>query len=216
MRTFRQCYYDLFARFYDRFVELHSSDRPGDLRAYLCRKTGLRPGDRALDICTGTGTLLGYLMERVGDRGLVVGVDFSAGMLRVSTQKIKAPQVYRIQADVRALPFKPGTFDAVTCAHAFYEVKGESQGRFLEGVRELLRPGRPFLMMEHEVPEIPLIRVLFYLRLLSMGPARALEILKHEAELLGAHFPSVRKIPTPTGRSKIWICTTGFADDGGR
>ncbi|MBW2345901.1 MAG: hypothetical protein JRF53_18265 [Deltaproteobacteria bacterium] len=65
-------------------------------------------------------------------------------------------------------------------------------------------------MLEHDVPNHPLIRMLFYVRLLSMGPARAMEILKHERELLARHFTSVNKIKTPTGRSQIMICKNAY------
>ncbi len=60
--------------------------------------------------------------------------------------------------------------------------------------------------MEHDLPEKPLVRVMFYLRLASMGAKRAINILMHEKTLLGRHFRSVEKVITPTGRSKIMIC----------
>ena len=61
-------------------------------------------------------------------------------------------------------------------------------------------------MMEHDLPEKPWVRAMFYLRLASMGAKRALSILRHEKKMLGRHFRSVEKVLTPTGRSKIIIC----------
>ncbi|MBW2311395.1 MAG: hypothetical protein JRF35_10030 [Deltaproteobacteria bacterium] len=69
-----------------------------------------------------------------------------------------------------------------------------------------IKPGKPFLMMEHDVPKNVFVRMLFYLRLLSMGPHKASRILRHERELLMGYFHSVEKITTPTGRSKIMVC----------
>ena len=109
-------------------------------------------------------------------------------------------------ADVAYLPFKNMIFDAVTCSHAFYELKGLTQDYCLYEIDRVLKPGRPFLMMEHDVPKNFFVRMLFYLRLLSMGPNKALEILRHERELLMRYFRSVEKIYTPTGRSKVMIC----------
>jgi hypothetical protein len=60
--------------------------------------------------------------------------------------------------------------------------------------------------MEHDVPKNFFVRLLFYLRLLSIGPKKALEIVRHERELLIKYFQYVEKMSTPTGRSKIMIC----------
>jgi ubiquinone/menaquinone biosynthesis C-methylase UbiE len=207
MRKFRQFYYDCFSSIYDRFVALHSSDREGSLRSYLADKTGAASGDRVLDICTGTGSLLEKLCRRVGPDGMVVGIDFSRGMLSTARRKIATPRgVYLVQADAGCLPFKESVFDAVTCAHAFYELKGRSQSACLQEVVRVVRPKKPFLMMEHEIPRNRFVRLLFYLRLFSMGARRAIQILKKERQFLGQYFDHVEKLSTPTGHSKIWLC----------
>lgn len=207
MKTFRQRYYDYFSCIYDRFVALHSTDRGKGLRYFLADKTGLSKGDKVLDICTGTGSILIPLKEKVQAEGLVAGVDFSIGMLKVGKSKIiNHDSIFLVLADVACLPFKNMIFDAVTCSHAFYELKGLTQDYCLYEIDRVLKPGRPFLMMEHDVPKNFFVRMLFYLRLLSMGPKKALEILRHERELLMRYFRSVEKIYTPTGRSKVMIC----------
>ena len=62
-------------------------------------------------------------------------------------------------------------------------------------------------MMEHEVPKNRFVRVLFYVRRMSMGRQRALQILRHETEFLNRHFRHVVKAAAPTGRSKLYICS---------
>jgi demethylmenaquinone methyltransferase/2-methoxy-6-polyprenyl-1,4-benzoquinol methylase len=207
---FRRGYYDVFARVYDRFVAAHSSDREGRLREVLADRTALQPGDRALDLCTGTGAMLPALARRAGERGLVVGLDFSRGMLEQARRKLaRRPGVVLVLADAEGLPFREGTFDAVTCSHAFYELKGAGAERALEEVARTLRPDGRLLMMEHEVPERALLRFLFYIRLLSMGLRKALEVLGHEEALFRRHFPVVERIETVTGRSKIILARRG-------
>lgn len=207
MRRFRQKYYDLFSKVYDRFIAMHSTDRQGVLRDILAEQTAAKPGDVVLDICTGTGATLGPLAGRVGGTGRVVGLDFSSGMLGVAREKMRdVNQVCLVQADCGRLPFKAGVFSAVTCSHAFYELKGATQVRTLAEIKRCLKPGKPFLMMEHEVPENRLVRLLFHIRLLSMGRNRAAQILKHELGFLKQHFSHVAKAATATGRSKIYIC----------
>jgi ubiquinone/menaquinone biosynthesis C-methylase UbiE len=152
MRRFRQKYYDLFSKVYDQFIAMHASGQEGALKSTLAEKTGASSGDYLLDICTGTGSLLPYLSEKVGDNGTVVGVDFSIGMLRAAkTKTAGCVNIHLVQADVARLPFKQNVFDAATCAHAFYELKGDSQDACLRGIRNILKNGKPFLMMEHDV-----------------------------------------------------------------
>lgn len=208
MRKFRQKYYDLFSKVYDRFVALHASDKQGVLRDILAEQTGAEPGDCVLDICTGTGAALRPLVGQVGAKGLVVGLDFSSGMLAAARKKTRGnSRVCLVQADCGRLPFKDTVFSAVTCSHAFYELKGATQVNTLDEIKRCLKSGKPFLMMEHEVPENRLVRLLFHIRLMSMGRERALQILKHEAGFLKRHFRHVRKAAVVTGKSKIYICT---------
>lgn len=205
--NYRKRYYNLFSRVYDRFVALHSKDAQGNIREFLADITPVSEGERVLDICTGTGTLLLYLYRKVKSTGLVVGADFSRGMLEVARQKVGfLDNVCLVESDVAFLPFKNNMFDAVTCSHAFYELKGETQKKALQNIARVLKQGKPFLMMEHDLPGNPFVRFLLYVRFFSMGARKAIEILKHEKDMLERYFYPVEKVETPTGRSKVWIC----------
>ena len=207
MRKFRQKYYDWFSHIYDQFIKMHSSNQQGKLKTHLAEKTEAGKGGKILDICTGTGGLLTYLDKQLEDGGIAVGVDFSSGMLSVAKEKIRnSNRLFLVQADVSQLPFKNQIFDTVTCAHAFYELKGEDQENCLREIIRTLRPGKPFLMMEHDIPQKPLIRLLFYIRMMSMGARKALEILRNEKEMLSRYFKSVEKISAAGAKSKILVC----------
>ena len=141
----------------------------------------------------------------------MVGVDFSQKMLNRSIEKInRFDNIHIVQADVTVLPFQRNAFDTVTCTHAFYELRGESQHQTLKEIVRVLKPQKPFLMMEHDVPHNFLVKVLFYLRLLSMGTKNAFLFLKHEQRLLRRYFEEVEQITTPSGRSKILICRSSL------
>jgi|ERR1019366_9308206 demethylmenaquinone methyltransferase/2-methoxy-6-polyprenyl-1,4-benzoquinol methylase len=118
MRRARRVYYDIFSRFYDRFVALHSRDRQGSARTILVERVPVQRGGSVLDLCTGTGTLLPHLQAKVGTGGRVVGVDFSPGMLKMAHKKIMSlANVSLVQADAGCLPFASETFNAVICSH---------------------------------------------------------------------------------------------------
>lgn len=49
----------------------------------------IRPGQAVLDLGTGTGVLLPYIAQRVGDKGCIVAVDYSMGMLQKAKEKFQ-------------------------------------------------------------------------------------------------------------------------------
>lgn len=207
MRRGRRAYYDQFSRFYDRFVALHSRDKQGLARKFLVAQIPVQSGGRVLDLCTGTGTLLAHMQAKFGPGGQVVGVDFSHGMLKVAREKNTSfAGVCMVEADAGCLPFPAGTFDALTCSHAFYELKGETQDRALREIVRVLKPDAVFLMMEHDVPTNRFVRSLFYLRLTFIGSGRSLNFLRHEKEVLERYFANVEKIVAPARRSKVMLC----------
>ncbi len=206
MRQFRRKYYDIFSHFYDWIISLHSKDKSLSLRRYLVKKAIDKGDRRALDLCTGTGAVALVLAEDMPE-GLVVGLDFSLGMLQKAREKAEArglKNLFFVAADAGHLPLKPDVFDVVTCSHAIYELTGDTRRLALQEVRRTLRPGGRFCMMEHEVPRSPVTRFLYYIRLLSMG-REGRQIVRNELKELGSVFTNVRKEITASGKTKL-IC----------
>lgn len=84
---------------------------------------GLAAGHRVLDVACGPGNFTREFGRAVGESGLVVGLDASETMLARAvrdTAKAKLDNVGYVRADVAALPFEPGTFDAVCCFAALH------------------------------------------------------------------------------------------------
>ncbi len=206
MRRYRRKYYDFFSHFYDWIINLHSKDRSLSLRHYLAKKTGARDGDTVLDLCTGTGSVATVMSEYV-PKGMVVGADFSMGMLIKAREKARRKglkNVFFVAADAASLPFRPDAFDVVTCSHAIYELTGQTRKFALEEIKRVLRRGAPFCMMEHEEPRQPVIRFLYHLRLRSMG-REGRQIVKNEMQELKSIFSEATREITSTGKTKL-IC----------
>ena len=206
MSSLRQSYYNLFSKVYDRIIALHSHDLQGRLRGALADRTGLKAGDVALDLCTGTGSVPPFLAEKVGSDGLVIGLDFSSGMLQKAAKKIRerdTKNIVLIQAEAQYLPFKDRTISAVTCSHAFYELKGDVREKTVMEIKRVCRTGGRFCMMEHEVPKKKIIKILFYIRMLVSGNLGSRALLRQEASFFKSHFSEVKREILPGGNTKV-------------
>ena len=205
-RVLRRRYYDLFSPVYDRFVAWHSGEATGPMRRALAERATCASVRRILDLCCGTGAVTRALAERAPAEAVVVGLDFSRGMLSrgvAAARQAGLTAICWVQADAAALPFKAGVYDVATCAYALYELKGTAREAMLCEVARVLLPGGRFLAMEHEVPPRPLLRLLFFVRLVIIGAEGAQAFLGGEIHELGRVFSQVGKEVLPSGTSKI-------------
>jgi ubiquinone/menaquinone biosynthesis C-methylase UbiE len=206
MSCLRRIYYDLFSKIYDFIIRLHSRDRAGSLRRFIVEKANLSEGDKALDLCTGTGSVAIELTKKVGEMGLVIGLDFSQGMLEKAKEKTRNSRIDRlhlVQANASQLPFKQSSFHGVTCSHAFYELKGEERKRAIDEVARILINGGRFCLMEHAKPKRLFPRFLFYVRIFFLGAKDARKFLAEEGAIFGERFKNITKVMSPTGQSKL-------------
>src|SRR5262245_56879128 len=105
------------ARRYDLMNGLMTLGMHHAWRRVAARLTIPSPPGPALDLATGTGDLA-LELRRVHPHRLVVGADFSLGMLEVAREKIRAARggahVHLAAADALALPFADRSFACVT------------------------------------------------------------------------------------------------------
>jgi demethylmenaquinone methyltransferase/2-methoxy-6-polyprenyl-1,4-benzoquinol methylase len=206
MNSPRQVYYDLFSKVYDFIIRLHSRDTGGSLRNFIAHKANLSGGNKALDLCTGTGSVAIELAKQVGEKGLVVGLDFSQGMLHKARKKArdsKIDQLHLVQANASQLPFKKSSLHAATCSHAFYELKGYERVEAVNEVARVLVDGGRFCLMEHAKPQRRISRLFFYIRIFFLGARDVREFLEQEESIFGDRFKSITKEMSPTGQSKL-------------
>jgi demethylmenaquinone methyltransferase/2-methoxy-6-polyprenyl-1,4-benzoquinol methylase len=185
---------------------LHSRDIKGSLRRFISEKTNLSKGDRALDLCSGTGSVAIELAKQVGEKGLVIGLDFSRGMIEKAKEKAKNSKIdgiHLVQANARQIPFKKSSFHGITCSHAFYELKGYERAEAIYEVARVLMDGGRFCLMEHAKPQRRIPRLLFYVRIFFLGAKDARKFLSEEGSIFGERFKNITKVMSPTGQSKL-------------
>lgn len=83
----------------------------------LADRTGLRPGERVLDVACGTGAVARVAAERIGEMGHVSALDINPDMLTVgrSLPPVIGAPIDWYEGSALALPFAAGAFDAVLC-----------------------------------------------------------------------------------------------------
>ena len=115
----------------------------------LTVRTVVRPGDRVLDACCGTGDLA-VAARKAGAE--VIGLDFSERML--ARARRKAPELEWIRGDLLELPFEAESFDAATVGFGVRNVADLERG--LAELRRALKPGGRAGILEITRPRGPL------------------------------------------------------------
>jgi demethylmenaquinone methyltransferase/2-methoxy-6-polyprenyl-1,4-benzoquinol methylase len=106
----------------------------------------VRPGDRVLDACCGTGDLA-IAAAKAG--GKVTGLDFSEPMLARAREK--NPDIDWVSGDALGLPFPDGSFDAATVGFGVRNLDDLERG--LAELRRVLKPGGRVAILEITRPQ---------------------------------------------------------------
>ena len=151
--------FDRIARVYDPMNLVISAFQEPRWRKRAVTLAGVRPGDRLLDVATGTGKVAADLWTRAQPGGGVLAVDISPGMIRVAQRRFGArPGLEFLVGDALALPTQDGTFDAATIAFGMRNLPDYGKG-FAEMARSV-RPGGTVVCLEIARPSSRLARIL--------------------------------------------------------
>ena len=151
--------FDRIAGVYDPMNLVISAFQEPRWRACAVRLSGAKPGDRLLDVATGTGKVAADLHRHAQPGGSVLAVDISPGMIRVARKRFgDRPGLDFVVGDAMALPTEDGTFDAATIAFGMRNLPDYRQG-FAELARSV-RPGGRVVCLEIARPKRRLARML--------------------------------------------------------
>lgn len=119
--------------------------------------TGLKKGQRALDVAGGTGDLTIHMSKQVGPTGEVIISDINADMLEQGRRRLIdmgiAGNVSFVEANAEDLPFEENSFNCVTIAFGLRNVT--DKGKALRSMLRVLKPGGRLLVLEFSKPVIP-------------------------------------------------------------
>ena len=138
---------------YDLLNHLLSANIDKLWRKKTIRKLALHKPLHILDVATGTGDFAIAATKIQNTK--VVGIDISAGMLKVAQEKIEkknlASRIEFLKADSEALPFEAHTFDAAIVGFGVRNFENLRKG--LSEIHRVLKPGSLFYVLEFSKPQ---------------------------------------------------------------
>jgi demethylmenaquinone methyltransferase/2-methoxy-6-polyprenyl-1,4-benzoquinol methylase len=207
--------FDRIAGFYDLMNSVMTAGLHHQWRRRAADLAHVGPGDRVLDVATGTGDLAVELAGRVagGDGGEVIGSDFSEEML--GRARLKAPGLRFEWGNALDLPYATATFDAATVG--FGARNFSDLGRGISEMARVVKPGGRVVILEITTPQNPPLSTFF-----SLWFDRVVPVIGKVAGDPDAYdyLPnSVKRFPGPEGLAAAmeraglqdirWILTAG-------
>lgn len=113
-------------------------------------------GDTCLDVCCGSGDIAQLLAKRVGSRGKVYGLDFSAQQLQVAQESTPLDLTINwLEGDALALPFTDNYFDAATMGYGLRNVVDIPQA--LGELYRVIKPQAKVAILDFHKPSSELV-----------------------------------------------------------
>ena len=140
--------FESVAQKYDVMNDLMSAGLHRAWKAFAIAKSGVRPGQRVLDVAGGTGDLAAAFAGRVGESGQVWLSDINGAMLGVGRDRMidRGLDLPAVQCDAEQLPFTDERFDIVSLAFGLRNMTHKD--RALAEMRRVLKPGGRLLVLE--------------------------------------------------------------------
>jgi demethylmenaquinone methyltransferase / 2-methoxy-6-polyprenyl-1,4-benzoquinol methylase len=147
---------------YDRMGAVLSFGQDPRWRRALVAAIDPRPGQRVLDVATGTGLVAFELARRGGCE--VIGLDQSAEMLAGARRRLLehpalAGRVSFVAGEAERLPFEDNAFDALTFTYLLRYV--DDRRATMRELARVVKPGGRIGMVEFGVPGNPALRALW-------------------------------------------------------
>lgn len=121
--------------------------------------SGVRQGQKVLDLAGGTGDLTAKFSRLVGEKGQVVLADINDSMLKVGRDKLRdlglINNINYVQANAEALPFPDNYFDCITISFGLRNVTDKAKA--LRSMYRVLKPGGRLLVLEFSKPQYSIL-----------------------------------------------------------
>ena len=143
-----------WARYYDFLMFFMTLGQEKALRRMTVELAGLKPGEKVLEIGSGTGTLTLAAKRKVGATGEVDGIDVAPEMVAVATRKATRRRVdAKFQVGtMQNLPFEAARFDAALCSFMIFHMPEDVRRKGFAEIHRVLKPGGRLLILDFGWP----------------------------------------------------------------
>jgi len=181
---------------YDLMNDLMSAGVHRLWKRFTIELSGVRAGNRVLDIAGGTGDLAAKFSRIVGAQGRVVLADINDSMLKVGRDKLidhgLVSNIDYVQANAECLPFPDNHFDCVTIAFGLRNVTDKDAA--LRSMLRVLKPGGRLLVLEFSKPQSELLGKAYDLYSFKVLPMMG-KLVANDAESYQYLAESIRMHP---------------------
>jgi demethylmenaquinone methyltransferase/2-methoxy-6-polyprenyl-1,4-benzoquinol methylase len=159
---------------YDLINDLQSFGLHRYWKKRVVKEARPRTGERALDLCCGTGDIALELARNGAD---VTGLDFSEGMLKVARERQSkagtcSMRTQFVSGDAQNVPFPDGTFDIITIGYGLRNLASWEAG--LREMQRVAKPGGRLVILEFGKPGNRVWRGVYETYLKIFSPALGL------------------------------------------
>ncbi len=169
------------------------------------RMLDIRPGEKVLDVCGGTGDLSILAARRTGPGGRVVIFDINRAMIEAGRHKIdpypELAHISYVQGNAEEITFPDATFDAAMVGFGIRNVTHLKRG--FKEMHRVLKPGGRILCLEFSRPVNPLFRGLYDFYSFNVMPLLG-ELIAGSAESYACLPETIRMFPLPDELAAIF------------
>ena len=143
-----------------------------DIRLYTPKFSGIRAGDRALDVCCGTGDQVYFYAEA----GIIAtGIDLEPNMLKLAEKDKRRRRVldnvsFQL-ADAQNLPFADDSFDYASISFALHEKERSARDKVISEMQRVVKKEGALIFIDFQAP-LPKTLIAYLVRALEFIAGR--------------------------------------------
>lgn len=123
-----------------------------DIRAYISKFSGMKRGDKVLDVCCGTGDQVFYY-----GKGSIIatGVDLSPKMIKSAEKRKEKSGLTNVSfrvANAKQLPFKDNSFDFASICLGLHEIKRDERDKIISEMKRVVKKEGFLIFIDFQVP----------------------------------------------------------------
>ena len=123
-----------------------------DIRIYIPKFSGMKAGDRVLDICCGTGKqALHYAKMGI----IATGIDLNPGMIRMAGKNRRKQSLENVSfqmADALNLPFKDNCFDYASISFGLHEKERAARNKIISEMKRVVKKEGALVFVDFKAP----------------------------------------------------------------